>query len=486
MSLHRTIRRTLLAAALPAVLAAGLPSGAHAATAGIDQHGFMRYTASPGERNVLSIRAEGSALVFDDQVGIVPGTGCTGLGNGDVSCQAGTAPLLVHLGDRDDEVEHRAPRQAAILGEAGNDVFRAGVASAPRGTDQPVHYRGGPGNDTVSYLFADAGVRVDPVDQTIPDGRPGDQEHVSDGIETLEGSNFDDVLRGGPGDERLRGLHGDDELRGGAGDDLFDEGPTANGADTIDGGSGVDHLTYGARVSGVTVVLDGQRNDGAEGERDLVRPGVDVVWGTKHDDVLLGDERPNRFSGLGGDDVLDGRGGPDTLDAGTGQNRITGGTGNDVLLTTNRAADALDCGAGLDTAIADATETQVTACEDGDLGRGSVTTRPPSTGRSKAVDVRWEHPEAWQRLRSVEVHAMDAGRPVGVVRIHAASGRVTTAGSLRLSRPVTATREGRVVRARLPLVATDDRARGRLRAELHVVGVDGRRHVVPAAGLIIG
>ncbi|WP_170565742.1 calcium-binding protein [Ruegeria atlantica] len=77
---------------------------------------------------------------------------------------------------------------------------------------------------------------------------------------------------------------------------------------------------------------------GVYGERFAVPLASEV--GTEGNDTWNGNEEPNRFFGLGGDDILTGRGGDD---------RLYGGAGNDVL-EGGAGADVLDGGAGSDTA----------------------------------------------------------------------------------------------------------------------------------------
>ncbi len=188
-----------------------------------------------------------------------------------------------------------------ILGTAGDDVIMGNAANNV--------IRGGGGNDDI-------------------DGRQGD-----------------DQLFGESGNDTLIGYAGNDQLQGGAGDDVFqfwnnslDVGndeiladPTTNGA----GNLGVDTLDF---------ELFGVFDDGIR--IDLTKLGVfqqihhDVaiklskqsrinnVIGTHFNDVMIGNDNPNRLIGTDGYDTIFGAGGNDTLLAG---GHLDGGGGDDFL-----------------------------------------------------------------------------------------------------------------------------------------------------------
>ena len=111
---------------------------------------------------------------------------------------------------------------------------------------------------------------------------------------------------------------GDDTLAGGS------------GADALNGAQGTDTTDYSVRDQPVTVILDGQANDGATGEHDDVR--TENVKGGKAADQLFGDGGPNALQGRFGDDVLSGNAGDDSLDGSGGNDTLVGGAGRDVLI----------------------------------------------------------------------------------------------------------------------------------------------------------
>jgi hypothetical protein len=220
-------------------------------------------------------------------------------------------------------------------------------------------------------------------------------------------------IDGGRGDDRLLGPldrfgdfsggPGDDRMVGGMDADQFSEGRNANGSDTMLGGAGGDRVSYAQRRRRVHVDAQGDRDDGAPGERDRI-VGVEAVLGGLGDDVLTGGPGADFLDGMHGRDLLRGRGGDDDLDGGDprrwspaygpvprsgdtilggdGADRIDGGlgpdrvnaghgrdwigtgAGRDRVLTRDGDADVLFCGRGYpDTASHDRTIDFVESCE---------------------------------------------------------------------------------------------------------------------------
>lgn len=168
---------------------------------------------------------------------------------------------------------------------------------------------------------------------------------------------------GGPGDDRIRAPEG--KADGGPGDDFV-------AADFVEGGPGDDTLVgldfailsfYGWR-RGVTVDLLAETAAGQG--RDRVTGVFSNVWGTRHDDVLLGSggaeqlhayRGRDRIDGRGGsdivsggldDDVASGGGGRDDVDGDVGDDRIAGGRGRDTLWPGD-GNDVVRAGPGDDT-----------------------------------------------------------------------------------------------------------------------------------------
>jgi Ca2+-binding RTX toxin-like protein len=156
------------------------------------------------------------------------------------------------------------------------------------------------------------------------------------------------------------------------GNDLFDLiGGRISGTVTLNGAEGND--TYRVKVASTQVVkiLDVEGSDGVDlsqmnravwvdlsgatphtrffkpdlpelGDRYFLQlpPGIEKVFGTPFDDVLLGNKNANVLVGNGGDDYLFGDGGRDVLIGGDGADTIDGGLGADLVIGGRTIYDA--------------------------------------------------------------------------------------------------------------------------------------------------
>ena len=136
--------------------------------------------------------------------------------------------------------------------------------------------------------------------------------------DNLTGTNDADLLQGLLGDDRLSGFGGNDRLAGGP------------GADDLIGGQGNDTALYAQSNTAVTVDLDSGLGLGGEAQGDTLS-GIENLIGTRHGDMLSGDEASNRLVGGRGDDTLLGRGGDDLLLGGLGADVMDGGDGFDMV-----------------------------------------------------------------------------------------------------------------------------------------------------------
>ncbi|WP_404423109.1 calcium-binding protein [Thalassospira australica] len=256
-----------------------------------------------------------------------------------------------------------------IYGLAGDDqLYGAGRDDELTGGPGADLLDGGPGGrDSANYDTdtATEGVIVDLQDGTGHGGEAQGDRLV--GIEVLEGSPFDDTLigddasnvlwgrggsdlllggdgddflygdylgndpgndtlLGGAGSDTITGREGEDTLLGGDGDDMLSPGADA---DYVDGGAGNDTLRYNGDI-GVSINLETGVFQGGEAEGDVVYD-IENLYGTIHDDLLIGDAGRNVLQGHFGDDVLRGGGGHDVLHGGNGHDIIEGGDGNDFL-----------------------------------------------------------------------------------------------------------------------------------------------------------
>ena len=227
-----------------------------------------------------------------------------------------------------------------IYGEAGNDVINAG-GGADRvyggegndtqrgqagndtlyGSNGVDELDGGTGFDTVSYDLAGGAVSVNLATGGTAGEAAGDS-YIS--IESVFGSDFDDILIGDSGANRFYG---------------------GMGGDVINGAGGFDSAYYTNATAAVTLDLaTGGTGGDAAGDSFI---SIEWVYGSNFDDELTGDNGANRLYGLNGDDMLNGAGGNDRLFGGAGDDTINGGDGIDVLYG-QAGNDILSGGAGND------------------------------------------------------------------------------------------------------------------------------------------
>jgi Ca2+-binding RTX toxin-like protein len=150
-------------------------------------------------------------------------------------------------------------------------------------------------------------------------------EHVigSAGSDTF-GVGCDCLVQPGPGNDAV-------DLRADGAHYLALDG--ADGADVVTAAEGFRTIAdYSLRSSGVSLTEDGDANDGAPGEGDLIGQAVTDLYGGGGNDTLVGSVVDNLIRGGGGSDTISGRGGNDRLQGANGGDIISGGSGNDRLL----------------------------------------------------------------------------------------------------------------------------------------------------------
>jgi hypothetical protein len=223
-----------------------------------------------------------------------------------------------------------------INGFGGNDALyaRFGGTNFLNGGDGADLLIGGPGldrmdggagnDDTASYRFSPGAVQVSLADPSINTGEARGDTYVN--IENIEGTKFNDVLIGDNQPvNTMQGLEGDDIMRGGGGYAVLIGGP---GADQhIGGGKGglVDYETSNVGVIASFANPAANTND-AKGD---TYSNIFDMAGTAFDDTLTGDSNANNFLGNGGNDVMSTSAGNDTLNGGTGADTLTGGAASD-------------------------------------------------------------------------------------------------------------------------------------------------------------
>ena len=239
------------------------------------------------------------------------------------------------LGGAGSDVLFGGGGQDKLWGDVGDDWLEGGAGGdmldGGSGTNMLI---GGDGVDVATYVLSLAGVIVDLALTGPQDTGYGRDTLV--GVETLDGSNFDDVLSGDGGANLLQGEMGQDWLvsRGGAdvlvggdghdtlwggdGDDVIEGGM---GDDVIDGGAGIDGVSYGAAPAGVEIdlrIIEDQLTRGA-GVDTLI--SIENIIGSVFADVLTLGAGPNAVVGNLGDDrfvFLPGTGADQVYDFGAG------------------------------------------------------------------------------------------------------------------------------------------------------------------------
>ncbi|MBI4206639.1 MAG: hypothetical protein HY527_16580, partial [Betaproteobacteria bacterium] len=186
-----------------------------------------------------------------------------------------------------------------LVGGAGNDGFAGGP-----GND---YIDGGAGTDEARYGSELNGVIVNlgsgalvVGSATVAGGTALDGSGATDtliSIERVEGSDFDDYLRGSNNVVTV------EFLQGGAGND------------TIDGGAGIDFASWQRHtpsLGGVTVFIEnggGTVSDGYGGTDLLIN--IEGIEGSNANDTLTGGAGDQWFRGRGGADTIDGGAGND-------------------------------------------------------------------------------------------------------------------------------------------------------------------------------
>ncbi len=195
-----------------------------------------------------------------------------------------------------------------LTGNDGNDTLIGGA-----GADVLV---GGNGNDAASYVTAATGITASLLTPNTNTGDAAGDSYTT--IESLTGSNFDDVLTGNTAANTLNGGVGNDTLVGGTGDDTYviDQ---AGDVVTETSNQGIDSVQ-----SSISYTL------GANLE-NLSLTGSSNLTGT-------GNSLENQIFGNAGANTLSGGDGNDILIGGVGADSLVGGNGSDTASYVNAAA----------------------------------------------------------------------------------------------------------------------------------------------------
>ena len=217
------------------------------------------------------------------------------------------------------------PGSDSLLGGAGDDEF----VGEP-GDDA---IDGGPGEDFINFEDAPGPMAVDLTAGTVS----GNGSDTITGVEDILGSPYDDTIVGDSGPNMILDAGGSNAISGMAGDDTYWD-MFATASDHFDGGEGEDWILYAFAEGPIQVDLET-----GTGSDTLI--GVEDVYGSSGDDVIIGDAGPNQLDGgFDGDDTISGGEGDDLLDGGSGgADTISGGEGDDLLVGDEPYCDWFDC-----------------------------------------------------------------------------------------------------------------------------------------------
>lgn len=270
------------------------------------------------------------------------------------------------------------------------------------------------------------------------------------------------------------------------------------------GGPGFDRADYGFATAGVTVRKNRFPDDGRAGDADDVQDDVESVLGGPHDDLLVGNDLPERFEGMGGNDTISMRGGDDFIDerSRNGADVMIGGAGTDTVLYEERTEplsvtldtlandgeagegddvssdiEGIRTGSGDDVIVGSARPNGIfsnggddvvdgrgggdlVSCGDGGRDRALVyafdqrircegvgtfrllAAGPPPEPGITPVALRWRHPERWTGIRSVTLHLRAGRREVGTVVVSDRGRTVRASRGVWLVRRLTRVRAG--------------------------------------------
>jgi VCBS repeat-containing protein len=216
----------------------------------------------------------------------------------------------------------------------------------------------GNGNTRIAYSQAAAGVTVDLSAGTAHGTAAGNGANVgtdtiTGGVNSVQGSNFADVITGGSGNETFFGGGGSDAINGGGGNDTITGGV---GNDIIDGGAGTDVAVFTGPRSAYTInVAAGTVTDNRPATASFTPEGTDTLSNVEV--LQFSDGLALASSGSAGNPIdvsglffpngpLTGTAGDDYLtigfsmfnraiDLGAGNNTVTIGVGGGNLNLTN-------------------------------------------------------------------------------------------------------------------------------------------------------
>lgn len=291
---------------------------------------FTDFAPGPGDDLVVGSDTADDFVHFEDATGPITASLVTQTATGQGHDTMVSADGL--LGGSFDDRLIGDGNDNDLAGRAGDDTLIGhGGGDSLSGQQDDDIYRGGPGFDVAEYYdqaAADERV-IGPMNVNLRTGiATGDGTDTLSGIEGATGSDKADTMIGdGKGNSFFWLFGGDDTVRAGGGNDFVE---SSVGANALSGGAGrdlvafLDGKDFDHQHPAVTVDLGAGTSSGGD-----TLTGFEDVFGSIHNDTLIGDDGPNRLYGYTGDDVLKGRAGDDVLDGMDGSDRAYGGKGTD-------------------------------------------------------------------------------------------------------------------------------------------------------------
>lgn len=225
------------------------------------------------------------------------------------------------IGSAFDDVLTGSDRSRSLSGGAGNDTLtlhETGWLEGGAGADTLIGETGAEFPSSIAvYTSSSAGVMVNLAAGTASGGEA--EGDVLQNITGVSGSARSDLLIGDAGRNYLSGDAGNDRINGGAGDDTLDGGNGDDwlvggaGGGNLIGGAGSDTAAFAASAAGVQINLAEDRTIGLGGDAEGVQfTSIENILGSRFADTLTGGAQDNRFEGGTGADALDGGAGRDT------------------------------------------------------------------------------------------------------------------------------------------------------------------------------
>ena len=197
-------------------------------------------TGGHAEGDVLSDIENLGGSKFNDTLSGNAGINQINGGSGDDTVAGVAGNDTLYGGNGTDQVDG-GDGWDTLLGEAGDDQLAGGAGGDTlRGGDGADHLAGGADSDTASYWYSTAGVTIN-LETQVNTGGEAQGDTIDNDVETINGSNHDDVMTGNALANGLIGFDGDDTLSGAGGNDTLRGGA---GADTLNGGAGADYFSY--------------------------------------------------------------------------------------------------------------------------------------------------------------------------------------------------------------------------------------------------